>query len=444
MSKKDNTVSNIEAEKSSSTDLTSNDITKKKNHKIIPLIIVLLVVVAILAGGFYYYFSTPSRIITNIINSAYNNYTMLADKSSDFDYEKDTILVNGDLTIDTNYDGLEDLKDEKIAYSFGVDYANKKLEFGGSLTEDKKVILDAILYLIDDEAYISLKDDYSKVIKLDSSNYNFEDLFNIEKSDISIDDINYIVKEFKDILIESIDMNEFKKSSDTIKLDGKSQKVNKLTYKLDSENIESLIDNLVNNILDNDDLLDKLSKISDEDVDDIKDSLKELKNNDFEDLGKLNIYTKGFTNKFVKLELKTDDGKAGITVNKENTEIYIKDDETNISLTINEYSEEAINIDYSISENNAKVSGNLTVTSKEMKNNKTEGTISFNINYDKYKASIKSNYTAEVGASIADIDTSKSVKFSKIDSDDLEGLYNTLLNRFEDSNIYSIIEDYAY
>lgn len=100
--------------------------TTKNNNKIISLIAVVLVILLILAGGFYYYFSKPSTIVTKLINSAYNKVDNILNNSNDFDIEKDTMLISGDLTIDTDIDGFEDLKDEKFGYTLGLDYENKK------------------------------------------------------------------------------------------------------------------------------------------------------------------------------------------------------------------------------------------------------------------------------------------------------------------------------
>ena len=173
----------------------TNNITSKKGNKIIPIAAVVLVVVALFAGGFYYYFNRTDKIVTNVINKAFNKINDSIDEIENFDYNKDTALVNGSLKIDTNIDGLEDLKNEKFDYTFGMDYKNRKLELGAALTENETKIIDALLYFINDKAYVSLKDDYKKIINIDDEIFNFDDIFKIENVNFNKDDLNYITKE---------------------------------------------------------------------------------------------------------------------------------------------------------------------------------------------------------------------------------------------------------
>ena len=314
----------------------TNHITSKKSNKIIPIVAVVLVVVALFAGGFYYYFNKTDKIVTNVINKAFNKINDSIDEIENFDYNKDTALVNGSLKIDTNIDGLEDLKNEKFDYTFGMDYKNKKLELGAALTENETKIIDALLYFINDKAYVSLKDDYKKIINIDDEIFNFDDIFKIENVNFNKDDLNYITKEFKKILIDSIEMKKLTKSSSTIKLNGKSTKVTKISYNLNEKNTKKFIENIIDNILDNDELLKKLSKISDMSVSNIEDTLEDAKNEDIEAIGTLNLYTKGFTNEFAKLELINNNTKFGITNNNDNTVINVKDNDANLEITVNE------------------------------------------------------------------------------------------------------------
>ena len=414
----------------------------KNKKKLIPFLAVLLVVVVILIGGFYYYFSAPSRIVTNIINNAYSKFSKQLNRY-DFDIENDPFKISGDLVIDTNIDELKDLKKETINYTLGVDYKNEKLEGGLALKEGKNKIIDVMGYILGDTAYISLEDDYDKLIKIDDEDMDFEDVFDLDMPDITTDDIDYIAKEFKDILIASINMDEITKESTTIKLDGKSQKVNKLTYKLDEENVEEFVNNFIDKTLDNEKLLKKLSELTDTDVEDIEEYFEDSRDDDFEDIGKLNIYTKGITNKLVKIEFKTEDVIFEAEVQKNATVVTFRptEGEEKIVFTINEYSDEEINVDFLFNIDGEKVSGNITVTSKETKKNNYEGKISYSMKYDDYKLSITSNYKLELNAKIADINTKNAVSVDDIDVDEFEKIGEDILERLEDSNLADLIEE---
>lgn len=418
----------------------TNNITSKKGNKIIPIAAVVLVVVALFAVGFYYYFNRTDKIVTNVINKAFNKINDSIDEIENFDYNKDTALVNGSLKIDTNIDGLEDLKNEKFDYTFGMDYKNKKLELGAALTEDETKVIDALLYLINDKAYVSLKDDYKKIINIDSQEFDFDEIFKIENADINKDDLKYISKEIKNILIDSIEMKKLTKSSSTIKLNGKSTKVTKISYNLNERNTKKLVENVIDNILDNDELLKKLSKISDTSVSDIEDALEDAKDEDIEAVGTLNLYTKGFTNEFAKLELINNDTKFGIINNSDNTVVYAKDDDANLEITVNENTKDKLSIDYLYKESNAKVDGTIKITNKEISKSKNEGSIELSVNYDKYKVNLDLDYKSEIGAKIADIDESKTVKLSEMTSTDLNDLYTKIMSKLNDSDMADIIK----
>lgn len=422
----------------------TNNITSKKGNKIIPIVAVVLVVVALFAGGFYYYFNKTDKIVTNVINKAFNKINDSIDEIENFDYNKDTALVNGSLKIDTNIDGLEDLKNEKFDYTFGMDYKNRKLELGAALTENETKIIDALLYFINDKAYVSLKDDYKKIINIDDEIFNFDDIFKIENVNFNKDDLNYITKEFKKILIDSIEMKKLTKSSSNIKLNGKSTKVTKISYNLNEKNTKKFIENIIDNILDNDELIKKLSKISDMSVSNIEDTLKDAKNEDIEAIGTLNLYTKGFTNEFAKLELINNNAEFGIINNNDNTVIYVKDNDANLEITVNENTKNKLSIDYLYKESNAKVDGAIKITNKEISESKNEGSIELSVNYDKYKVNLDLDYKSEIGASIANFDETNTVKLSEMTPTEIDNLYAKLFNKLIKSNMYEIIKNISY
>ena len=422
----------------------TNNITSKKGNKIIPIAAVVLVVVALFAGGFYYYFNRTDKIVTNVINKAFNKINDSIDEIENFDYNKDTALVNGSLKIDTNIDGLEDLKNEKFDYTFGMDYKNRKLELGAALTENETKIIDALLYFINDKAYVSLKDDYKKIINIDDEIFNFDDIFKIENVNFDKDDLNYITKEFKKILIDSIEMKKLTKSSSNIKLNGKSTKVTKISYNLNEKNTKKFIENIIDNILDNDELIKKLSKISDMSVSKIEDTLKDAKNEDIEAIGTLNLYTKGFTNEFAKLELINNNAEFGIINNNYNTVIYVKDNDANLEITVNENTKNKLSIDYLYKESNAKVDGTIKITNKEISESKNEGSIELSVNYDKYKVNLELDYKSEIGASIANFDETNTVKLSEMTPTEIDNLYAKLFNKLIKSNMYEIIKNISY
>lgn len=249
----------------------------KKNNKILPICLIIIAVICLGLGSIIYYLSSPKKIVFSVINKSYEKYDKLVNNTIDFDITKDSIKVNGNLNIDTNISGFEDINQDVIKYSSGIDYKNKKVEGGISLNENNVTLAEVMAYLVDDTLYMSLGDDYKDLINMGNSNFNkiidLDDLNN----NYTKDDINYVVKAYKDILIDSINSKDLTKGTDTISIDGKDVKVNKVTYIIDSKVLKELNNNITDKVLNNKELLNRLAKISGEKVDDIKESLTDSK-----------------------------------------------------------------------------------------------------------------------------------------------------------------------
>ena len=428
-----------DGEMNSTVDTTVNA-TKKKSF--LPICVVLLVAIVIGIGGFYYYFGTPKKIVTTVINDAYANYDKMINEGMDLDLSKDSFKMTGNLVVDTNIPGFEKIKNDKLNYTLGMDPKNEKLEVGASLIEGKTTLVDVIAYVIEDKAYLSLGDDYKNLINMGSADLDFSELLNVENVSFSKDDINYIVEAYKDILIEAIDYDELEKSSDTIEIDGKDTKVTKLTYTLNKANLEKLIKNIIDGTLDNDKLLDKLAKLTDTDKKEIKDSLKDAKKEVNVEKGtklELSIFTKGFSNSFAGLELKSDDVTMNVTKNEDATNFRIKAEGFDFDINVKEYSNEKIDMDLVVKAGGQKIKGSLVATDKEKNKNTHEGNFKLSVKYDEYKFSIDMDYKLEKNAKVADVNTKNAVTAEKA-SYDLEKVATKIMTRLQKSNIYSIIE----
>ena len=418
----------------------------KKNKKLIIIILVALVVLCLGFGGFIFYNGRPKRIVSNVINKLYKDYDKAMNNTLDFDPLKDSYKMEGTLTVDTNIDGFEDLNKEKVGFTLGMDYPNNKIEAGASLTEESKTIVDAMIYIIKDTMYATLGDDYKNAIKLGSDDEISEvfDISELENINISKDDINYIVKAYKNILIDSIDEKDLKKSTDTIEVDGKDVKVNKVTYKINDKNLEKLTKKMIDGMLDDKELLKKLSNIADIDVDDLKDELKEAKKDIEidEDINmSLNFYTKGVLNTYVGMEFKGEGFSIKSTkIDDDKTDIEIEIESLlTAEINVKESSDEKFDADFKIKAAGETISGSITTTSKETKKDNYKGTFAFSIKYNDYKFKLDMDYTLELNANIADIDTKNAVEYSEND-EELNKAINDIADRLQKSNIYSIIE----
>ena len=248
-------------------------ISRNNKKSKLPLILIILVILGI--GGYYAYktfFANKAAIIKGLINGMYDKFEETMNAAEDFDINKDSILINGDFSIDSNIDELKDLKDFKITYTTGIDYKNKKMEIGAGLVEDDEKLIDALMYILNNKVYFDLKDYYDSLIKIDNDELDFDQVFSMNETNINNEDIKYLVKTYKDILIESLDMDDFEESNDEIEIDGKDVKVKTLEYELTYKGIEKLSKEMTKKMLKDKKLISKLAKISGADEDDIKTS----------------------------------------------------------------------------------------------------------------------------------------------------------------------------
>ncbi len=419
--------------------------TKRKKHSILPIILILLIILGI--GGFiaYKYFFTPSnKVVIGIINGTYDKLENVIDKSQAIDFENNSITVIGDLVLDTNIEGLEDLKNIKFNYKSGIDYKNKKMEFGGSISENNVNLINVIMYMLDNNAYISFIDDYDGLLKIDTTEKNLDELMAIEKTKFTKEDIKFILESYKNILIESLDMNDFKKSQANIIVDGQETNVSKYTYDLNNENIEKLSSKIIDKSLQNQELLATLAKISEKTVEEIKSELEQSK---FTPETKalnftINFYTKGVTNDFVGVDILNETiGNVEVRINKNSTIIDLKNNnETLATYIIKSNSKEDITIEFESFQE--KKSGSINLTSKEIDSNNYEGTIKFNYNFNGQTFTASSNYTMKIGNEIANIDVTGAKPMEELTEEEQAALYEKIMPRIENSKLYSFINSF--
>lgn len=417
----------------------SNDM-KPKKGLIFP--IVLLLVIALAVGGVYYYFNNKGRIVKSLINDAFEKFDGLT-IDNEYNLESQSVLISGDLSLNTNISELQDLNGEKLNYSFGLDYPNKKIEIGASLEEDGLNLIEAAMYLLDDTAYISLKDNFDKLIKIESA--ELSDIFSVSNGlNLSQDDIDYIVKAYKKILIDSIDSRDFDKSSATIVLNGKDTKVTKLTYNLTGAKAQKLVNNIIYETMNDSKLLNILSKASGLSVDELKSQLEMSKIDglyDDSEMISFDIYTKGFNNSFVGMDIQ---GIVKIRKNNDNVTIEAGLGVEKVSLVIKSINDDSCVVEFNSNIGGEVIKGNLTLTSKEIEKNVYEGSVVFDLTYGENTFSISNKFNEKIGVSISDVDVSNAVDFESLSEDDLNRIEESISSKFMNSKLYKLIESLSY
>lgn len=210
----------------------------------------LFVVVAIAVGLFVGYnkiYGNPINIYKNTINSVYK---MLSDnlkevEKNEFkvDLLEEPITLGLNVKLDSEMPELKNFSGIDYNLQMGLDVKNEKINVNLGAMENNKDIIKALYSFIDGNIYFKCEQLFDKVLygKYDVfADLDFKELKDILK-DLEINEFDYetydyILKELKNILIDSLDKNKFKMSNEKITIADKKQNVKKVVYVVDEEN----------------------------------------------------------------------------------------------------------------------------------------------------------------------------------------------------------------
>lgn len=450
---------------------------KGKKKWIIPLVISLVVIAALAVGGIFYFniSKNPTDVLKAVINNAYEDFSKELKKYDknkiDFDIVEDSMKADGELELGGSlFKGLES---DTLSFSYGLDYANKKAYASALLNENNKKLVDGSVYLQNDKTYLTSDSLFDNVYEL--SDAKFDEAFDLEElkniKTPSVDDIDYVVKEFKDALIDSLDEKQMTQSKETIEINDKSINTTKITYTINEESAKDLSTKMADIILANDKLITKLAEMYNVENDFMKESIEELKNEDnyadFGEGGEFVVYTTGVTNKAVGCELNIDGINISIKEYKDNAyiEIYDEENENRIIITsikekdiynvvinyndeevgtlnIKEANENTIDLDYDIDYEGIILNGSLKLSIENKNNDEYSYDIEFDIDYDilgqKNDFSIKLSMNINFKEDIDSVNTSKAISFDKMTEADANKMADKLAE-IQNSKLFEYI-----
>lgn len=296
---------------------------KKGKKKLLPILFGVLALIIVIVAIWYFVFNNSKNIFLGAINKEYT--TIMGSITVDTPYEKakkSSIVTTGDLKI--TVDDLEEslvgkdtvtLFDEinklDIHYLYGLDYKNKKSAFQTNITYNKKDMLHLNAYGEGKNMYLELKDLFSKYISIPYE--GLDSLF--ENPNASLEDMKIVTKALKDSFLKSLDSKDFIKTQETVSIDNKKQKLKKISYTLNKENMTKIVTSMIEDLKKNKNFVSIVAKYSNKKEEDVKSSLdsviKEYENNkvNMENVNfTLSIYFKGLTNTAVQYEIKDESG----------------------------------------------------------------------------------------------------------------------------------------
>lgn len=439
------------------------DFNNKKGHKTAIILVVLLVLIA-LGGALYFGWKKFNNKSNNVYELAINNvYEFLSkslkeNKKSNFEFDlNEPYTVSLDATLNSNMDELKKFSGLRYGIDVGVDLSKEEGSVAASIDEASSNIVDLLIYFKNGNGYIKADKIIDKII--DAGEYNlfeemdFSNYLNYDKSKLKAnsEDLEYILKTYKNLVIASLDKSKIVENSDNLTIDGKEYKVTASTYTIDKAVAESTTKYIINGILNDDKFLNCIENIFGIDKNEIKDSLNSaLKSMDYSDYKTVvvNLYADS-TNKIIAGSFVEEGNeilnfanvdKFNMTIESEDSQIIIEETNDSYDLVVKEENIEIINLkfykningfklDYVLNVDSLKMNGTIGFSDYKEEKTSVSGKFAFSFNTSlmgkKINLELDGNYSMKTGA-IKTLDPSNSVKADSLSEEELMKLYNNL------------------
>ncbi|MBQ6840720.1 MAG: hypothetical protein IJO63_01205 [Bacilli bacterium] len=437
---------------------------KKKSSKK-GLIIGLLVAVVIAVAAFFglkFFMVTPQKVYTTFISETFAQGKKLL--GFDQDLNK-SMVYSGNIVLETNIEGLEDLNKYSYDYLMGLDIPNKKMELKVGLNEDNKELLSGFMYILDTNAYLNSSELYDKIISLgEIPEFDWDSLLNTN----SLEEVEYLYDKLSVALQNAIPEEEIKSESTTISINGKDTKVTENYFELTAKNINIVIERLINTFKNDDKALEILARYAGIDKEQLKiqldSAITSLKVDTSADgTVRVSLFTKGKTTLAgysvkVTADGETlevvrgafEDGVGQVVIGLADTNLTIDLNKDTYSYTFNNNGLAIFSGTLKVTENEAEfvitVEGmtfKFSTKVNESNDNLVSTTTVVELTMDEYNAKVTLNGKLEYGASVASVDVSSAQPIEELDEYDLEEIEEKLMDILEDTALYELFEEYS-
>lgn len=377
----------------------------KKNNKKPIIIVIVAIVVALIVGfaAFFYIheFKSGNKKLDALVDNLFaftNNISNETVKVSSGKYDVNMSLNDGK----NNYSA-------KLNGSYGVDIDKKIMNYKinvESINVGQELIphpLKVEMYSIDSKLYFLLENFYDKYIYYDVD--GMEDFYTSLKEN----DINYqlIIQTNKNAFKNSLKAMKHTEEIATRNINGKDKKVNVLKIQFTKDNQKIFIDTLVNTLINSEDALKEMAKLTGETVDDLKKSIKELS----EDIEYLNedtlfeIYTPILSNDYEGI-------KAEYFENKDKYTMMITPEKDSTKMVVNENNKEVLSL-------NVK---NVTSLTKDTKDTVFNLSGSITDDKNKYTFELAATVKADLKPNVVNVNVRNSINYKYLTQDDIASI----------------------
>ncbi len=399
---------------------------KKKTNVIEPLIVVILLLACFYIAYFVIVSSSRARLnngITTLFNKANK---VISDISS---YNNESYTMSGEASFSTTTDYLKFLS--KYEYKFNFSHNLKDNINSGNITMINSLdnnSLDISYKETEDMLYLQSNKlaYYPLSVKLDSKNSNID--YNLLKNDLVI---------IKDIILEEISIPKSETIKDTISINNQDIKVKKLRITYTKDEINDLVNKVKKRILENDTLVNDIATSAGIAKDKVNDYLNETSEIDCDNIS-IDVYTKGIMHDILGISILRDNQEVVRIINynkdyqvkvidEDNQEIYMTlygkrlelsySNVRILSLDINNFDKEKIDIDYEANLITAKYSGKLLVNGDD---SNSEVMLTFiDKNDSSVNGTLNMNYTKSKEEKTYEFDTTDSMDVDDLSDEEM-------------------------
>ena len=417
---------------------------------VVGVIIIGLVLFYVLAHALVTKREVVNRGVSLMFNDARTAVKAAQASLIQYDLDKDSLGVTGDIQIDTNYKDnyydLSKLKDYQLNYKAVIDKKGNKASGGIALTKSNKDFIKADGYIEGKSAYFTLNElSNNQVLKTELD----QEIKDLElSSSTNFKDIDRLLEKTEKIVAKNISDEDIKESKETKEFLGKKATYRKIEYSL---NVNKLGNSIIEEYSSDDEIIKILANLTQKKESEIKEAFesfnKNSSDNDYssEDALKINVYLKGLMNNVAAYEF-VDDTDSLLLINDKNSYkiIVTSDNKETLSGEYNTKdktlvlkSKEGITIKGTFKPGNTLLNINFVeddtelnidadIKNKVTANSQTnEATVKVDIKEGKnsINATVTSRMKLEKNMKIDKLSTTGAVDIEKIPEEQLNGLY---------------------
>lgn len=289
------------------------EIKVKKNY-VWPLLLIAIAIVLLGMVGFYYFKKTndPKEVYMSLFEDFNEFYNEIIDKgmknlnSPRKGNASFVINVTDKGKMLNGYAKLLNKLDLNVNYE--IDYKNKMFNSNYVVNYDKELLGNISLSANKDILYGKINNSNDKAYKMSID----EKIWNDEY----IRSLNNIYNELYNSLVSNLDESYFTKEKVVLNVNGKDEKVNKLSLNINKDNSAKLLGNIKSYLGKSDTFIEAISFYSDMSKEEV---IKEINNINVDEEFelKVDLYKKDYSDNIIKIDILSNEYNIGLVLNDE-------------------------------------------------------------------------------------------------------------------------------